>query len=79
MFMSVLPPYKSVKPCVGLVQMDARRGYQTFWDWSYKSCEPPCVCWESKPALPEEHPVLLNSEASLHLPNLCFFFFKGVM
>lgn len=28
---------------------EARRGCQIPWNWSYRHCESPCVCWESNP------------------------------
>ena len=28
------------------VSMEARRGYQISWYWSYRFCELPCGCWE---------------------------------
>lgn len=57
MCVKILPAGISVY-CLCAVPMEDRRKCRIPWDWSYRSCEPPCVCWDSKPGSVEEHLVL---------------------
>lgn len=57
MCVKILPAGISVY-CLYAVPMEDRRKCRIPWDWSYRSCEPPCVCWDSKPGSVEEHLVL---------------------
>ena len=57
MCLSVLPTYVFVY-CVCLVPIEARRGHQISWNWSYRWLYvSQCEYWEPNPGPLEEQPV----------------------
>lgn len=57
--------YTTCNMCIQCPQPRARRGHRTFWNLSYRQCDPPWGCWELNLGLRQEQHVHLTTKPSL--------------